>query len=157
MSHIEKWEESYPGNYAASQAWEREHELHSQIAQLATVLLDEFGGPTCNESACEMAVRVLREQQAEIERLRVEQERDKRETVEMLSQLQYDVALKQASSEAEVERLRVIIKDLLNALPDSGYEGRGDESWDWCWNELSSEAQDEVKAVRARAKTAYNR
>lgn len=45
-------------------------ELSNQIGQLAQVLMDEFGGPTENESACEMAIRVLREQKAEIEYLR---------------------------------------------------------------------------------------
>ena len=51
--------------------------LSQQVDALAKVLLEEFGGPTQEESACEMAVRVLREQQhqrerdkAEIERLR---------------------------------------------------------------------------------------
>lgn len=29
---------------------------------------------------------------------------------------------------AEVRELRAVITDLLNHLPDSGYEGRGDES-----------------------------
>lgn len=48
---------------------EVEH-LKGQIAPLAQVLMDEFGGPTCSESACEMAVRVLREQRDEIARLR---------------------------------------------------------------------------------------
>ena len=33
-----------------------------QIEKLAAVLLLEFGGPTQSESACEMAVRLLREQ-----------------------------------------------------------------------------------------------
>lgn len=47
--------------------------LRGEIARLTIVLLEEFGGPTCNESACEMAVRLLREQKAEVGRL---QERD---------------------------------------------------------------------------------
>lgn len=38
----------------------------AEIDTLATVLLMEFEGPTQNESACEMAVRVLREQRAEL-------------------------------------------------------------------------------------------
>jgi hypothetical protein len=42
--------------------------LKAQIDDLAAVLLAEFGGPA-DESACEMAVRVLREQRAEIEAL----------------------------------------------------------------------------------------
>lgn len=43
--------------------------LETEIDQLATVLLDEFGGPVCSESACEMAVRVLREQKLKLEHL----------------------------------------------------------------------------------------
>lgn len=39
-----------------------------QIGSLATVLLDEFNGPTQDEGACEMAIRVLREQRAEVTR-----------------------------------------------------------------------------------------
>ena len=41
-----------------------------QIDALASVLFGEFGGPIQDESACEMAIRVLREQQGEIARLR---------------------------------------------------------------------------------------
>lgn len=37
-----------------------------QIDALAGVLLDEFGGPTQDEGACEMAVRLLRTQQADL-------------------------------------------------------------------------------------------
>lgn len=44
--------------------------LHGQIGTLAKVLLEEFGGPTCDESACEMVVRVLREQNARLAELR---------------------------------------------------------------------------------------
>ena len=40
--------------------------LEGEISHLAGVLLDEFGGPVGPESACEMAVRVLREQRAMI-------------------------------------------------------------------------------------------
>jgi hypothetical protein len=39
----------------------RAEHIHRQIDALATVLMEEFGGPTQNESACEMAVRLLRE------------------------------------------------------------------------------------------------
>lgn len=35
-------------------------ELRGQIDKLAKMLVEEFGGPTCDESACEMAVRLLR-------------------------------------------------------------------------------------------------
>lgn len=51
---------------AARIAAEREHRLDAQIETLALILMDEFGGPTKSESACEMAVRVLREQAARI-------------------------------------------------------------------------------------------
>jgi hypothetical protein len=44
--------------------------LAEQIDELAMVILREFGGPVVSESACEMAVRVLREQKAELERVR---------------------------------------------------------------------------------------
>src|SRR3990172_4861106 len=40
------------------------HELNS--VTLAKVLLTEFGGPTQNEGAVEMAIRVLREQRAKL-------------------------------------------------------------------------------------------
>ncbi len=39
----------------------RNEHLDREIDALASVLLQEFGGPTQNESACEMAVRLLRE------------------------------------------------------------------------------------------------
>lgn len=44
--------------------------LEGQISLLSLTLLDDFGGPACDESACEMAVRVLREQAEEIAGLR---------------------------------------------------------------------------------------
>jgi len=44
--------------------------LQKQINTLASVLLDEFGGPTRDESACEMAVRLLRENRLEQNALR---------------------------------------------------------------------------------------
>ncbi len=44
----------------------RNEHLHQQIDSLASVLLQEFGGPTQNESACEMAVRLLREHAKEV-------------------------------------------------------------------------------------------
>lgn len=43
--------------------------LSHQIADLAEVLMQEFGGPTRDEGAVEMAIRVLREQKKEIEDL----------------------------------------------------------------------------------------
>jgi chromosome segregation ATPase len=60
---------SYYTHCAFRQADRIEH-MEAQIKALADVLIEEFGGPTQSESACEMAVRVLREQYQEIERLR---------------------------------------------------------------------------------------
>ncbi|KKK56396.1 hypothetical protein LCGC14_3064950 [marine sediment metagenome] len=34
-------------------------DLRAQVARLAAVLMEEFGGPTQSEGACEMAVRLL--------------------------------------------------------------------------------------------------
>ncbi len=39
--------------------------LRVQLDKLATVLLDEFGGPTQSEGAVDMAIRVLREQKSQ--------------------------------------------------------------------------------------------
>jgi len=55
---------------AARDAAVRDHR-HLWVDALAKVLLAEFGGPVGgSEGACQMAVRVLREQKAEIDRLR---------------------------------------------------------------------------------------
>lgn len=43
-----------------------EHVSHLQVDALAKVLLEEFGGPTENEGAVEMAIRLLRKQQGEL-------------------------------------------------------------------------------------------
>jgi len=43
--------------------------LEEQIESLAKVLLQEFGGPSKDEGACEMAIRLLREQKIEVDRL----------------------------------------------------------------------------------------
>lgn len=43
--------------------------LEEQILLLANVLMDEFGGPVMDESACEMAIRVLREQRKRIDEM----------------------------------------------------------------------------------------
>ena len=51
---------------AIQEAWQKIASLEAEIDALAAVLLQEFGGPTQNESACEMSVRMLREQKAEI-------------------------------------------------------------------------------------------
>ena len=42
-----------------------------------------------------------------------------------------------------------MIAQLLNVLPDSTHEE--DETWNWCWDALSSEAQDLVKSARHAA------
>jgi len=42
-----------------------------------------------------------------------------------------------------------IIKKLLSVLPDS--EMHDDKCWDWCWEELSDKAQEEVKEARGIA------
>lgn len=42
-----------------------------------------------------------------------------------------------------------MIAQLLNVLPDSTHEE--DETWDWCWDALSSDAQDLVKSARHAA------
>ena len=52
-----------PEGFARSIA-EKNIRLESQIDKLAKVLLEEFGGPTENESAAEMAIRLLREPNA---------------------------------------------------------------------------------------------
>lgn len=52
--------------------------------------------------------------------------------------------------QARIAELRVMLTGLLGHLPDS--EHSGDESWDWCWNELSGRAQDSVKDMRAMAR-----
>lgn len=42
---------------------------------------------------------------------------------------------------------RDILELALSALPDSYHEH--DKSWGWCWDELSSDAQDYVKEIRS--------
>ena len=44
-----------------------------------------------------------------------------------------------------------IIKELLDTLPDSIHGGV--KCWGWCWDELSGENQELVKAVRRKAQT----
>ncbi len=39
-----------------------------------------------------------------------------------------------------------VIRQLMAALPDSMHDD--DDSWIWCWDELSEQAQDLVKAAR---------
>jgi len=45
-----------------------------------------------------------------------------------------------------MEEAKKIINTLLASLPDSIHPD--DESWDWCWEELSGDAQEEVKEAR---------
>ncbi len=60
-----------------------------------------------------------------------------------IEQLEADnAALKQ-----ENEGLRNGGRRLLSALPDSVAHENPD-CWEWCWNELDGDAQDEVKEVR---------
>lgn len=51
-----------------------------------------------------------------------------------------------AVDDLERELLNTIILLLLDHLPDSAHDD--DESWLWCWNELSDDAQEAVKDVR---------
>jgi len=46
-----------------------------------------------------------------------------------------------------MDEAKSIIQELLIHLPDSK---RG-EDWEWCWNELYPESQDDVKRVVERA------
>ena len=46
-------------------------------------------------------------------------------------------------------KIRAVIIQLLRHLPDSSHDD--DESWDWCWNELSNDAQEAVRSVRRKA------
>lgn len=48
-----------------------------------------------------------------------------------------------------MDEIKKLINLLLDNLPDSIHSE--DESWDWCWNELSGEAQEQVKKVRTEA------
>lgn len=43
-----------------------------------------------------------------------------------------------------------LIKRLCDCLPDNGHHP-DDETWRYCWQELSSDAQDDVKDVRRAA------
>ena len=49
---------------------------------------------------------------------------------------------------AKIKMLEAItvIKTLLDLLPDS--EHVEDETWNWCWDELSGDSQDAVKKAR---------
>ncbi len=52
------------------------------------------------------------------------------------------------------ERYTKLIKGLLDHLPDSIHSE--DESWQWCWDELSGDAQDKVKEIRELSKKALD-
>mgnify|MGYP007031191082 CR=1 FL=1 len=55
-----------------------------------------------------------------------------------------------AALEAKLEAVERASQGLLHVLPDSLFHTRieNDDSWGWCWNELSGNAQDHVKAAR---------
>lgn len=50
----------------------------------------------------------------------------------------------------ELAEAQEVIKKLLHYLPDSEHNN-GDESWRYCWDELSDRAQDAVTNIRAEA------
>lgn len=49
-----------------------------------------------------------------------------------------------------IQRACTIIEMLLNHLPDNTYYDE-DPSWEWAWEELSPDAQDNVQKARAMA------
>jgi len=49
-----------------------------------------------------------------------------------------------------MEEIVNLISELLDCLPDSG-KWEHDETWKWCWDELSDEAQGKVALVRRKA------
>lgn len=48
-----------------------------------------------------------------------------------------------------LENLEKTIVELMDILPDSVHE---EDCWNWCWNELTDDAQVEIKSVRKKAK-----
>ncbi len=46
------------------------------------------------------------------------------------------------------EKLEQVINQLLSCLPDSDHN---DPCWEWCWDELNDEAQQQVKEARRMA------
>lgn len=44
-----------------------------------------------------------------------------------------------------------VIEGLLSVLPDSIHTEHETRCWDWCWDELDNEAQEEVKKYRKYA------
>lgn len=59
-----------------------------------------------------------------------------------------------------IDEAKTLIKDLLAHLPDN-IKHDEDETWSWCWNELSDQAQIQVKETRKKARdflgTEYHR
>ena len=51
---------------------------------------------------------------------------------------------------AKLEAMVRAGENLLRVLPDATFYAKIDQedSWGWCWNELSGDAQDHVKAAR---------
>ena len=49
-----------------------------------------------------------------------------------------------------MEEIVALIGELLDHLPDSS-KWQNDETWKWCWDELSDEAQGKVALVRRKA------
>ena len=49
-----------------------------------------------------------------------------------------------------MEEIVALIGELLDCLPDSN-KWEHDETWKWCWDELSDEAQGKVALVRRKA------
>ena len=49
-----------------------------------------------------------------------------------------------------MEEIVALISELLDHLPDSS-KWQNDETWKWCWDELSDEAQGKVALVRRKA------
>lgn len=55
-------------------------------------------------------------------------------------------------NDALIEELVEACKALMDALPDSA--AHESDSWDWCWNELTEDAQETVKRARQLANAA---
>lgn len=47
---------------------------------------------------------------------------------------------------AERDRLREVLEGILAVLPDTKEQDH--DCWEWCWNELTDEAQEQVVAAR---------
>lgn len=73
--------------------------------------------------------------------------RDSRRPDGMCSGLQKGHTCALADSPSRAQLVAALVA-LLNALPDSDVPGRKDESWGWCWEELSSAGQEQVKLAR---------